>query len=172
MPLRGEGSCGGGGAKESDTTERLHFHFSFSCIGEGNGNPLQCSCLEIPRDGGAWWAAVYGVAQSQTRLKLFSTLWGFPSGSDGKESTCNVGDAGDVGSIPGSGRSPGPRAAAPVGVFSRGTTRISGSLSPTLCDPRDGSPPGSPVPGNLQARTLEWVAISFSSARVRLCATP
>ena len=51
------------------TTERLHFHLSLSCIGEGNGNPLQCSCLENPRDGGAWWAAVYGVAQSRTRLK-------------------------------------------------------------------------------------------------------
>ena len=50
-------------------TERLHFHFSLSCIGEGNGNPLQCSCLETPRDGGAWWAAVCGVAQSRTRLK-------------------------------------------------------------------------------------------------------
>ena len=49
-------------------TERLHFHFSLSCIGGGNGNPLQCSCLENPRDGGAWWAAVYGVAQSRTRL--------------------------------------------------------------------------------------------------------
>ena len=46
-----------------------HFHFSLSCIGEGNGSPLQCSCLENPRDGGAWWAAVYEVAQSQTRLK-------------------------------------------------------------------------------------------------------
>ena len=53
----------------SDKTERLHFHFSLSCIGEGNGNPLQCSCLENPGDSGAWWAAVYGVAQSQTRLK-------------------------------------------------------------------------------------------------------
>ena len=51
-----------GGCEESDTTERLHFHFSLSCIGEGNGNPLQCSCLENPRDGGAWWAAIYGVA--------------------------------------------------------------------------------------------------------------
>ena len=50
-------------------TERLHFHFSFSCIGEGNGNPLHCSCLENPRDVGAWWAAIYGVAQSRTRLK-------------------------------------------------------------------------------------------------------
>ena len=52
-----------------DTTEWLHFHFSVSCIGEGNGNPLQCSCLENPRDWGALWAAVYGVTQSQTRLK-------------------------------------------------------------------------------------------------------
>ena len=49
--------------RESDTNECLHFHFSLSCIGEGNGNPLQCYCLENPRDGGAWWAAVYGVAQ-------------------------------------------------------------------------------------------------------------
>ena len=55
------------GLLESDTTERLHFHFS--CIGEGNGNPLQCSCLENPRDRGAYWAAIYGVAQSRTRLK-------------------------------------------------------------------------------------------------------
>ena len=58
---------------ESDTTERLHFHFSLSCIGEGNGNPLQCSCLEDARDGGAWWAAVSGVAQSRTRLKRLSS---------------------------------------------------------------------------------------------------
>ena len=55
------------------TTERLPFHFSLSCIGEGNGNPLQCSCLENPRDEGAWWAAVYGVAQSRTRLKRLSS---------------------------------------------------------------------------------------------------
>ena len=54
-------------------TERLHFHLSLSCIGEGNGNPLQCSCLENPRDGGAWWAAVYAVAQSQTGLKQLSS---------------------------------------------------------------------------------------------------
>ena len=61
------------GRWESDTTEQLHFHFSFSCIGEGNGNPLQCSCLENPRDRGAWWAAVYGTAQSWTRLKRLSS---------------------------------------------------------------------------------------------------
>jgi len=67
------------GREESNMTERLHFHFSLSCIGEGNGSPLQCSCLENPRDRGAWWAAVYGVAQSQTRLKWLSSsssrLW-------------------------------------------------------------------------------------------------
>ena len=61
------------GSLESDTTERLHFHFSLSCIGEGNGNPLQCSCLENPRDGEAWWAAVYRVARSRTRLKRLSS---------------------------------------------------------------------------------------------------
>ena len=65
--------CSPWGRWGSDTTERLHFHFSLSCIGEGNGNPLQCSCLENPRDGGAWWAAVYGVAQSWTRLKWLSS---------------------------------------------------------------------------------------------------
>ena len=54
-------------------TEQLHFHFSLSCIGEGNGNPLRCSCLENPRDGRAWWAAIYGVTQSQTRLKRLSS---------------------------------------------------------------------------------------------------
>ena len=64
--------CSPWGHEESDTTERLHFHFSLSCIGEGNGNPLQCSCLENPRDGGAWWAAIYGVAQSRTRLERLS----------------------------------------------------------------------------------------------------
>ena len=65
--------CSPWGRYKSDTTERLHFHFSLSCIGEGNGNTLQCSCLENPRDGGAWWAAVSGVAQSQTRLKRLSS---------------------------------------------------------------------------------------------------
>ena len=59
--------------EESDTTERLHFHFSLSCIGEGNGNPLQCSCLENPRDRGAWWASICGVAQSRTWLKRLSS---------------------------------------------------------------------------------------------------
>ena len=67
--ISGTGEPGGlpsWGCTESVMTEQLHFHFPFSCIGEGNGNPLQCSCLENPRDGGAWWAVVYGVAQSRT----------------------------------------------------------------------------------------------------------
>ena len=64
--------CSPWGRWGSDTTERLPFHFSLSCIGEENGNPLQCSCLENPTDGGAWWAAVYGVTQSRTRLKWLS----------------------------------------------------------------------------------------------------
>ena len=59
--------------EELGTTDRLHFHFSLSCIGEGNGNPLQCSCLENPRDRGAWWAAVCGVTQSRTRLMRLSS---------------------------------------------------------------------------------------------------
>ena len=65
--------CSPWGCEESDTTEGLHFHFSLSCIGGGNGNPLQCSCLENPRDGEAWWAAIYGVSQSWTRLKRLSS---------------------------------------------------------------------------------------------------
>ena len=71
-PMDG-GACSPWGRSESDRTERLHFHFSLSCTGEGNGNPLQCSCLENPGDSGAWWAAIYGVAQSQTRLKRLSS---------------------------------------------------------------------------------------------------
>ena len=88
--------CSPWGRWGSDTTERLHFHFSLSCIGERNGNPLQCSCMENPRDGGAWWAAVYGVVQSRTRLKRLSSsraakVWGA---------------AGSVGALPGSRPTP------------------------------------------------------------------
>ena len=88
------------GLLRSDTTEWLHFHFSLSCPGEGNGNPLQFSCLENPRDGQAWWAAVYGVAQSQTQLKWLRRR---RRRSAGKESASN---AGDLGSVAGLGRSP------------------------------------------------------------------
>ena len=65
--------CSPWGCEELDMTERLHFPFSLSCIGEGNGDPLQCSCLENPRNRGAWWEAVYGVAQSWTQLKRLSS---------------------------------------------------------------------------------------------------
>ena len=78
---QGRGSLVGSclwGRTESDTTEGLHFHFSLSCTGEGNGNPLRCSCLGNPRDGGAWWAAIYGVTQSRTQLRwLSSCCWGW-----------------------------------------------------------------------------------------------
>ena len=86
--------CSPWGREESDTTERLHFHFSLSCIGEGNGNPLQCSCLENPRDGGAWRAAVSGVTQSWTRLKRLSSSSskGFPGGTAVKNLPANAGD--------------------------------------------------------------------------------
>ena len=106
--------CSPWGLKEWDTTERLHFHFSLSCIGEGNGNPFQCSCLQNPRYEGAWWAAVYEVAQSRTRLKrlssssssssMYHSLIGFPGGSVVKNPPANAGDAG---LIPGLGRAPG-----------------------------------------------------------------
>ena len=71
--LRSLVGCSPWGYEESDMTEQLHFHFSLSRIGEGNGNPLQCYCLESPRDGGDWWVAVFGVSQSQTRLKRLSS---------------------------------------------------------------------------------------------------
>ena len=94
-------------------TERLHFHFSLLCTGEGNGNPLRCSCLENPRDGGAWWAAVYGVAQSRTRLKrLSSSSSRTLTGASQvvlvvKNPPANAGDPKDTSSIPGSGRALG-----------------------------------------------------------------
>ena len=93
--------CSPWGREELDTTERLHFHFSLPCIGEGNSNPLQWSCLENPRDGGAWWAAVYGVAQSRTRLKQLSSS--SSSWLSGKKSSST---AGNQGLISGLGRSP------------------------------------------------------------------
>ena len=79
------------GVTELDTTERLHFHFSLSCTGEGNGNLLQCSCLENPRDGGSWWAAIYGVSQSRTRLKRLSSSSStfLPIPFNTSESQCN-----------------------------------------------------------------------------------
>ena len=91
--------CSPWGHWGSDMTEQLHFHFSLSCIGEGNDAPLLCSCLENPRDGGAWWAALYGVAQSQTRLKWLSSSSSSPVD---KNLPVNVGG---IGLIPGAERS-------------------------------------------------------------------
>ena len=80
--------CSPWGRGELDTTGRLHFHFSLSCIGEGNGNPLQCSCLENHRDIGAWWASVYGVAQSLPQLKRLSSSSSLNHSS--VQSSCSV----------------------------------------------------------------------------------
>ena len=115
--------------------------FSLSCIGEGNGNPFQCSCLENPRDGGASWAAIYGVAQSRTRLKRLSSsssssrwLEGGARQSVDNQNVCGL----------------------------RCVLCAVTQARPTLCDPLDYSPPGSSVHGISQAGILEWVAISFS----------
>ena len=114
--------------------------------GEGNGTPLQYSCLENPMDAGAWWAAIYGVAQSWTRLKQLSSS---SSSLEGMMLKLKLQYFGYL-----MWRVAAAAAAAAKSLQS----------CPTLCDPIDGSPPGSPVPGILQARTLEWVAISFSNA--------
>src|SRR5574341_1197084 len=103
--------CRPWGLEKSDMTERLHFHFSLSCIGEGNGDPLRCSCLENPRDGGAWRAAVYGVAQSRTRLKRLSSSSSSSRASQValvvKNPPANAGDIMRHKFDPGLGRSPG-----------------------------------------------------------------
>ncbi|XP_060263325.1 uncharacterized protein LOC121818309 isoform X2 [Ovis aries] len=128
--------------------------------GEGNGTPLQYSCLENPMDGGAWWAAVHGVAKSRTRLKLF------PNGCSAfKKITPNKDEEGamkeDAGMMDVRKMKVSSSCAAAAAAAAAAKSLQS---CPTLCDPRDGSPPGSPVPGILQAGTLEWVAISFSNA--------
>ena len=131
--------CSLWGRQESDTTEWLHFHFSLSCTGEGNGNPLQRFCLENPRDGGAWWAAIYGVTQSRTRLKWLSS---------------SIAHYRVLSRF--------------LVLYSRAFlviyfihVRVCWVFScPTLCDTIDCSPPGSFVYGILQARKLERVAMS------------
>ena len=84
--------CSPGGHEELDMTEPLHFHFSLSCIGEGKGNTLECSCFENPRDGGSWWAAVSGVAQSRTRLNRLSSSSSsqFPEVNSLKQGICLI----------------------------------------------------------------------------------
>ena len=115
---------------------------------EGNGNSLQYSCLENPMDRGAWWAAVHGFVKSRTRLSDFPFTFHFHALEKEMATHSSV----LTWRIPGMGE---PAAAAAAKSL---------QSCPTLCDPIDGSPPVSPVSGILQARTLEWVAISFSNA--------
>ena len=179
--------------------------FSPSCIGEGNGNRLQCSCLENPRDRGAWWAAVYGVAQSWTRLKRLSSsssglsgsmwnlccamwdlcsAWALPRGSTllsscGERAQLSHGmwnlspPAGIEPTSPaleGEFLTTRPPGKSPTWLFNQSSSTFNSftSLSRVwLCDPMDCSPLGSSVHGILQARILEWVAISFSRGSSR-----
>ena len=149
-------------------TERLHIHFSLSWIGEGNGNPLQCSCLENPRDGGAWWAAISGVAQSRTRLKRLSSsmckifyrcvvkylYMNIRHQKENHKARC---------------LSPEGKTQVCVCVCLCGHAHVHVPVQscPTLCDPMDCNPPGSSIRGILQARILEWVTISFSRGSFR-----
>ena len=156
-----------GVAQSQTQLKRLSMH---ACVGEGNGNPLLYSCLENPRDRGAWWAVVYGLAQSRTRLKR-------PSSSISSSSQHNTvcvenlyvswvwNKRTDMLYIQGNLLQTYKGMEAYL-YFSEVFLLAAKSLQscPTLCDPIDGSPPGSPVPGILEARTLEWVAISFSNA--------
>ena len=128
-------------------TEGLDFHFSLSCIGEGNGNPLQCSCLENPRVGRAWWAAVYGVAQSGTWLKRLSSSSSSSSSAWVKE------------------RENRSVSRSSIIVQSLSHTCVcadSHQSCLTLFNLMDCSQPGSSVHSILQARVLEWVAMPYS----------
>ena len=127
--------CSPWGLEEPDTTKQLHFHFSLSCTGEGNGNPLQCSCLENPRDGGAWWAAVYQVAQSRTRLMRLSSsssrrglLMGFPGGASGKGPACQCRKHKRCGFDPWVGKIPWRRAWQPTPVLMPRESQDRGAL--------------------------------------------
>ena len=119
-------------------TERLDFDFSLSCTGEGNGNPLQCSCLENPRDRGAWWIAVYGVAQSRTRLKWLSSSSRVSARplSLPKKASCRE------------------KAQTFESISSCSCSVV--KLCPTLCDPVDCSTPSLP-PGVSQTH-VHWVS--------------
>ena len=140
-------SCSPWGREESDVTEWLPFHFSLSCIGEGNGNPLQCSCLENPRDVGAWWAAVYGVTQT--------------GGHDWSDLAAAVAYCNNFFYLFSDSKALSPR------LYHSESSEVKWSevtqSCPTLCNPMDCSVPGSSVHGILQAKILECVAISFST---------
>ena len=137
---------------ESDTTERLHFHFSLSCTGEGNGNALQCPCLKNPRDRGAWWAAIYGVAQSRTRLKWLSSSGSSPPTSSvhGDSPGKNTG----VGrhALPGNLLHPGIKPSSP-------TLQVYSLPSEPLGKPKNTGMDSLPLPqGNLPN---PWIKLGF-----------
>ena len=145
-----------------------------------HGTPLQYSCLENPMDGEAWWAAVHGIAKSRKWLSNFTFT--FHSHALEKEMATHssvfawrIPGTGEPGGLPSVGfhRVGHDWSNLAVASWSLYQHKLSAAAAaatkslqscPTLCDPRDGSPPGSPVPGILQGRTLEWVAISFSNA--------
>ena len=164
--------CSPWGCEESDTTEWLHFDFSLSCIGEGNGNPFQCSCLENPRDEGACWAAIYGIAQSWTRLKRLSS------------SSSSMGVGMEKASAPHSSTLAWkiPRTEEPGRLQSMGSQRVrydwatslslsctgEGNGNPLQCscleNPRDGGAWWAAIYGVAQSRTqLKWLSSSSSS---------
>ena len=164
--------CSPWGCEESDTTEQLHFHFSLACVGEGNDNPLQCSCLENPRDGGAWWAAISGVAQSRTQLKRLSS-------NSNSQNKISIKLSGLLLVFIGKGTKQlyvwfclwfRKYVRCQIFLFWYLDTShlcisvvLVTQLCPALCVPMDHSPPVSSVYGILQARALQWVTISFSS---------
>ena len=132
---------------------------SLSCLGEGNGNPLQCSCLENPRDDGAWWAAVYGVTQSRARLKRLSSSSSMDPPVLLQMATFHpvlwLSDVPCCMSI--------PRLLHPfIGWQALSSSSPVSHSVVSDCEPTDCSLPGSSVHGILQARTLVWVAIPFS----------
>ena len=151
------------GCEALDTTERLHFHFSLSYIGEGNGNPLQCSCLENPKDGGAWWAAVSGVAQSPSRLKRLSSSssssLSFLQGNLPNPGIEPRSPALQVDSLPaepqGKPKNTGVGCHFLLQCIKVKSEREVAQVCPTPSDPMDCSPPGSSVHGIFQARVLE-----------------
>ena len=155
IKLRSLEGCSPWGSWGSDTTEQLHFDLSLSCIGEGNGNPLQCSCLENPREGGAWWAAIYGVAQSWTQLKWLqfsSVVQSCPTLCD--PMNCSTPDLPVHHHLPKFTQITSIESVMPSSMLHAKLPL----LYLTLWDPMDCSPPDSSVHGILQARVLAWVA--------------
>ena len=150
--------CSPWGCWELDTTQWLHFHFSLSWIGEGNGNPFQYSCLENPRDSEARRAAIYGVAQSWTRLKWLSNMdLTFQVPMQYCSYSTRLSRPWDA---PGKNTGVGCHF-----LFQCMTVKSESEVTescPTLSNPMDCSPPGSSIHGIFQARVLEWGAIAFS----------